>query len=349
MRYSPALTGLRGVGVLLVIWLHATFGTHWSLPGGFLGVDLFFVLSGFLITRLLVSEHAAQGRIELRNFYARRALRLLPALGVTLVLVGVLRLVFGPVGRGLGASVVATVLYVANWLQVFDPSATGYLDHTWSLAIEEQFYFIWPLVLVLALRRGATPARLARWTALAVVLVLVGRWGAHVLHPGDPVNGYKLLYTNTFARADSLLTGATLGLLAPSAWKRVSVLAPAGAVAVALLVYVARLRAPFLLEWGFTASAVAGVTLVAAAASDSGLVAKVLSFRPLVAVGEISYGLYLFHLPIVLALRTTDLATGPRVALSLLLPLLVAVASYQLVERPALRFKHHFEPVRALP
>jgi peptidoglycan/LPS O-acetylase OafA/YrhL len=348
MRHSPALTGLRGVGVLLVMWLHAAFGTRWSLPGGFLGVDLFFVLSGFLITRLLVAELEAQGRIDLRAFYARRALRLLPALGVTLVLVWVLRLVVGPVGGNLVSSTLATVLYVANWLQVVDPTATGYLDHTWSLAIEEQFYLAWPFLLAVALRRGVTPARLARWTALAVVAVLVGRWAAYAWHPGSPVSGYKLYYTNTFTRADSLLAGSTLGLLAPSAWKRVALLAPLGAVAFAVLVDMARLRAPFLLEWGLTASAISGLALVAAAASHSGPVEWLLARKPLVAVGEISYGLYLYHLPIVLALSTTDLETGPRIVLCFLLPFVMAVASYRLVERPALRYKHRFEPARKL-
>ena len=166
LRHITALDGLRGAAVLAVLFFH---GGH--LAGGYLGVDLFFVLSGFLITSLLLAESGADGRVRLGRFWARRRRRLLPALLIMLLGVGA----YAAVRRSRRSSTasawtrLATLCYVANWRDVFAGtdywalfSAPSPLDHTWSLAIEEQFYVLWPLVFVAPARRGAAPDRRRR-------------------------------------------------------------------------------------------------------------------------------------------------------------------------------------------
>jgi peptidoglycan/LPS O-acetylase OafA/YrhL len=346
MRYSPALTGLRGIAVVTVMWVHAAFQSKVALPGGFFTVDIFFVLSAFLITALLVAEFEARDRIDLKSFYARRGLRLLPALGLLLVLVAVLRLTVGPVGTGLGSQAVATVLYVANWLEIARPDQTNYLDHAWSLSVEEQFYFVWPLILFLLLRKGSRPERIARWTAGLALLAFLTRWGVHHLHPGHGPNAFKAYYVNSFARADELLIGVTLGLQPRTVWQQVGRLGVPAFLGLVLFIHIGRLRAGLIYDWGLTLSAVLAVCVVASCATGEGPVGRVLAWRPFVAAGTISYGLYLYHLPIVLALLTFHLSVWPRIVLGMLLPFPLAIASWFLVEKRALRLKKRFEPAR---
>jgi peptidoglycan/LPS O-acetylase OafA/YrhL len=349
IKHAPALTGLRGVAVLLVMWYHAAFTSKVALPGSFFGVDVFFVLSAFLITALLVAEWHATQHIRLKAFYIRRVLRLVPALLGMLGLVTLLRVVFGPVGERLWAHVLSTLLYVNNWYQVIYPNEpANYVDHTWTLAIEEHFYLVWPVVLLLCLRRGVAPARLAYWTAGVAVLVLAVRWGLHTAHPGDPREGFKRYHYNTFARVDQLMIGATLGLLPAVWWRRLARFGLLGAGGLAAAAWFGKLRAPFVHEWGLTAVALTAVLLVAAAAAEVGFVARVLAWRPLVGVGRISYGLYLYQAPIILVLFTHDLSAPVRFVLGMTIPTVVALASWHWLEQPALRLKQRFEPARAL-
>ncbi|MCU1601995.1 MAG: acyltransferase [Frankiales bacterium] len=345
IRHSAALTGLRGIAVALVVWLHVTFQTKVQLLGGFFGVDVFFVLSGMLITALLVAEHRGRGGVSMRAFYARRGLRLLPALAVCLVLALALRLVAGPVGTGLLREVVGALLYVQNWLSIAAPSQASYLDHLWSLSIEEQFYLVWPLTLVLLLRRGARPERIAVATLTVAVLVMAVRWGVHEGHPGHDALAFKAYYLDSFARLDQILLGVTVGLLPSAVWSRVGRLAPLAAVGLVVIVARGRVRADWVYEWGLTAVAVCAAVLVAAAAAGSGVVPRLLSWRPLVGLGTISYGLYLYHYPVVLALGKTGWSDPVRVLLGLTFPLVLAVLSWRYVEGPALRLKHRFERV----
>ena len=170
LPYMPGLDGLRAIAVLAVFVYHFQSGGGW-LPGGFLGVDVFFVLSGFLITSLLLAEHGATGRIDLGHFWARRARRLLPALFGVLLGVALYAAVWGQateLGRIRGDGI-ASLLYVSNWRFVVDGSsyfsifqAPSPLAHTWSLAIEEQWYLLWPLALIGLLRVLHVRLRLAR-------------------------------------------------------------------------------------------------------------------------------------------------------------------------------------------
>ena len=226
-RHLPALNGLRGVAVIGVVAYHLQLG--WA-KGGYLGVDLFFVLSGFLITTLLLEEWAGSGRINLAAFWGRRARRLLPALFLVvaaLALYLVCNAVFGGPGAnglidlsGLRGDAIATLLYVNNWHLIYAHqsyfaqfSTPSPLQHTWSLAIEEQFYLVWPLVLLVLLRFGRRG-----WRRLGVTLTVVLGVGSSVLMavlfnpPADP----SRIYYGTDTRLFDLMAGATLAFLAAS-------------------------------------------------------------------------------------------------------------------------------------
>src|SRR5690349_21349742 len=148
--YHPALDGIRAIAIVSVLLFHYVFRNHLILPHGLLGVDAFFVLSGFLITALLLREHGSKRRISLRNFYARRALRLLPLLACVLIVAVVVNLAFPPgyPGRPQRPGIVAAAFYYANWYTMRHNTGLGFLGVTWSLSIEEQFYLVWPVLLV---------------------------------------------------------------------------------------------------------------------------------------------------------------------------------------------------------
>src|SRR4051812_1260724 len=211
LEHVPALDGLRGVAVLGVLAFHLG-----HLRGGYLGVDLFFVLSGFLITSLLLAEWEHDGRIALGAFWARRARRLLPALFVLIGAVAVYAATSPPalVPSALRGDALATLGYVANWHAVLAHhgywelfAAPSLLAHTWSLAIEEQLYVVWPLVVVVALRFGR---RGLLWTALA--LAVASAVPMIIVHgPGDDT---ARAYSGTDTRAAAVLAGAAL-----AAWR----------------------------------------------------------------------------------------------------------------------------------
>ena len=337
--YVPALDGLRAVAVLAVLGLHA-----WGslLPGGWVGVDIFFVLSGYLITSILLSERARAGTISLRGFYTRRALRLLPALGVCMVVAIALADLQGPdLTRITEQEAAATALYVANWWQVVTPHAPlGLLPHTWSLSIEEQFYLCWPVLLCALLRLGGRRAVL--WGALVgSMLVLIDRI---VLASSFPLP--YLTYFRTDTRVDSLLIGAALAALsAQGVLARIPgrVLRVAAIVGIATLTAVA-LHYPFdkLDRAGYTAIALAAAGVLAAVVAPDGWSAlrSALGWRPLVMVGRVSYGFYLYHFVILHGVVLRLVPMGPLAALiTLVLTLGVAGLSYRYVEQPFLRMK----------
>ena len=216
MRHQPALDGLRGVAVVAVLLYH---GGVSAAGGGFLGVDVFFALSGFLITSLLLAERASTGRIDLKAFWGRRARRLLPALLVVLVFVAVYAAVFARPGEldRIRQDGLSTLLYLANWRMIFGGQsyfesfeAPSPLRHTWSLGIEEQWYLVWPLVvaLVLAWWRGAGRRALG---VMCAVLAAASAVAMAVLASGadDPSRAYY----GTDARAQGLLLGALLAVV----------------------------------------------------------------------------------------------------------------------------------------
>jgi peptidoglycan/LPS O-acetylase OafA/YrhL len=358
-RHLPALNGLRGVAVIGVVAYHLQLG--WA-RGGYLGVDLFFVLSGFLITTLLLEEWTVTGQVNLAAFWGRRARRLLPALFLVLVAVAlylVCNALFGGPGAnglidlsGLRGDAIATLLYVNNWHLIYAHqsyfaqfSTPSPLQHTWSLAIEEQFYLIWPLVLLVLLRYGRR-----NWRRVGVAVTVVLGVGSSVLlavlfHPGlDP----SRIYYGTDTRLFDLMAGATIAFLAAS---RRQPIAPARrmlhwvgpAAAAVLLVFWVRAGTPgglptnFMFEGGFLLCAVlAGLVVADARLTEPGWFARGLAWRPLHFVGTISYGIYLWHWPVIVYFTgaRTGLSTWPLDLLRIAVTLTLSTASYYLVERP---------------
>lgn len=343
LAYMPALDGLRGLAVAAVLAFHTG---HFS--GGFLGVDLFFVLSGFLITSLLMAEWRATGTIDLRRFWARRARRLLPALFVVLAAVVAYAAVLAAPDElaAIRGDVLATLGYVANWEHIVGSTGEASpfavlspLEHTWSLAIEEQFYLVWPLLVTAVLALAAGPSR-----CLLGVVAVLGAGSALVMavlsDPSDPARAQF----GTDTRALPILAGAGLALVlhrwgplrSPRA-RRDVIAGLAAAAALAAAWIVAFGTDDGLYRGGFVLFALAAVIVVAAAAQpEQGPLGRALSFAPLRALGLISYGLYLWHWPVyvVLSASRTGLdgwaLNGLRVGVSLAL----AVASYHVVERP---------------
>jgi peptidoglycan/LPS O-acetylase OafA/YrhL len=342
LRYHPALDGLRGVAVLAVIAYHDNY--TWA-KGGFLGVDAFFVLSGFLITTLLVLEFRRGRVIHLASFWARRARRLLPALLLVLVFVSVYtRLAVVPWERTrIRGDGLASLFYVANWRFVVDGqgyfslfSAASPLRHMWSLAIEEQYYLVWPIVVLVCLK-------VARGSLRVLTAVCVAGIGASVIAmrvrfvARDPSHAYYA----TDARAHSLLIGALLGLVLlawrPSALatRRVGFAAALGLIAV-LLAFTRVSGTDAAYYRGGSAVFALTCAAVIAGAVQRGSVSALLSASPLVWTGRISYGLYLWHWPIDVWLVPSRVSLGANAlnALRLAVTFAAAIASYHLVERP---------------
>jgi peptidoglycan/LPS O-acetylase OafA/YrhL len=203
--YRPALDGIRAMAILAVFAFH----TGTPLIGGFIGVDIFFVLSGFLITTLLLQEWSRTNTLRLGDFYRRRARRLLPALFVTIAAVGVIYQLDPQLHQGLSYGSAATIVtfYASNWVAAFAHNPVkvlGLLDHTWSLAFEEQFYILWPLLVLICLRRSWTPPRVlsvALAFAVASATLRAALWSAHIS---------SHVYFRSDTRADGLLLGCAL-------------------------------------------------------------------------------------------------------------------------------------------
>jgi len=362
-RYWPALDGVRGVAVLLVVAYH---GERSLAPrGGAIGVTMFFTLSGFLITTLLLRERESTGRIALGRFYWRRALRLLPALVVLVGATCTYAAVTGAFEPTLGAAV-PVLLYVGNWVRTLrDTDGLGLLEHTWSLGVEEQFYLVWPLA-VLAVGALAPRARQAEAVLVAAVVGSLASllWRLQLWDPAEPRWSAARLYNGTDAVADQLLVGAALAA-ALALWDRRAtdmrpgrrsggLFAIAGAVgapaALAYLVWVARVHPGGdsldndrrYLEWGSLTFALATAVLVLGCTRGGDRwLPRLLSWTPLVAVGKVSYGLYLWHFPVILAVddRLPEAATAVRAAAVLSLTAAATLASWFLVERPFLALK----------
>ena len=309
MKYRPELDGLRGIAILIVL------GAHTGVPGftdggGGAGVTLFFVLSGYLITSLLLAEREKSGRVDLKAFYIRRALRLFPALAaVLLVVVVVLLLGLAPSAAledtNYGVVIVGVVLYVANWVAVAGQSI-GLLGHTWSLAVEEQFYIVWPTLLIFL----DTPYRLFL----------------------DLHGGFMHVFVGTDSRGDALLFGCVLALL-QTRWHP--------AVGWIGLVGVGALAASWPGDPGLGAqilfipgAAILGTLAVAGCPT-------MLAWRPLAFIGRISYGLYLWHGLVI----WWNLPWPVAVPLSIG----IACVSYFVLEQRFLRLKDRFGRARPAP
>jgi peptidoglycan/LPS O-acetylase OafA/YrhL len=347
--YQPALDGLRALAILTIMLFHGQ--VPWP-RGGYLSVDLFFVLSGFLITTLLVAEWRARGRIDLASFWSGRARRLLPALLALLAGIAVYAALLAPAARlaAVRWDALSTLLYVANWrfafthLSYFDQFGDASpLTHMWTLGIEEQYYLVWPLLVIAGLRlaKGNLRALLA-WTLAAALgsATLM----ALLYRPGeDP----SRLYYGTDTRAPALLLGGALAFLLALRGGDAGPLPPRLVLALTLAGfggYLAMLvLIPDTAHWmylgGFLAAALGCAATIAVATQRGGWVQRLFSVWPLPQIGRISYGLYLWHWPIyvVLSPERTHLHGTALLALRFAATFVAANLSYHLLELPVRR------------
>ena len=356
LGHRPELDGIRGLSILLV-FIHHVYSP--LMPGGFLGVDVFFVLSGFLITSLLLTEWDRTGSISIKDFYIRRALRLLPAITVLSIVLAAGALFLNErdaekTYRGIWLA----LSYVSNWLYAFKLySAENPLGVTWSLAIEEQFYLFWPLVLRFLLQSKWLSRRGTVLLVIGLLFLIIGhRSWLHSL--GVPV---ERLYYGSDTRADALLIGCLIGFM--FCWNFVpktrafKILVKAfTVVSVGFLAYMTLTATweDLLLYRSLILSMIsvaAGMVLIGVLVLQSRPIKMVLQFAPLVWFGRISYGLYLWHWPILWIiyqqkhLPPSNLQLFLVMVLSLVLPTL----SYYFVEERFLRLKGRFNAAAVKP
>jgi peptidoglycan/LPS O-acetylase OafA/YrhL len=350
LGYRPALDGLRALAVVAVLLYHG--GVGWA-SGGFLGVDVFFVLSGFLITTLLVEEWRSTGRLRIGAFYGRRARRLLPPLVPVLVFVAVAAVVALPAAQrpSIRADMLASVGYVMNWRLV--AAHQGYFDafaglsplkHAWSLAVEEQWYLVWPVVVGLLLgRRGGR----RRVVLAGVVTVALGSASALWMRAlASPTVDPSRVYYGTDTRAQELLVGAAVAfacavagsVIIRAGWARrmTDVAGLGGLVALAWLVPHVDDGSRWLYEGGMFAISLAVGIIVLAGAQREGVVPRLLSVRPLRYVGLLSYALYLWHFPVyvVASAERTGLEGTSLLLFRLVVSFAAAALSHHLLEAP---------------
>ena len=350
-RYVPGLDGIRAIAVLAVLLFHFGVG---GLAGGLLGVDVFFVLSGYLITTLLLREWSATGRIRFGSFYGRRARRLVPALLLMILLVCVYAAWFAQANTraSIRGDVLSTLGYFSNWHFIF--AKQSYFQHygppspvlhTWSLAVEEQFYLVWPALTWAVLRRFGR-----RGLAVAAGIGVVGSFAATLAMSLAAVDTSRLYY-GTDTRVQELMAGALLALAGPalSRWamrRSAGTLRPSSVIAVCgclglmgllWMFHAVSGSGPFLYRGGFIVVAVATVGLIALVVHHPHHpVTRALSSGPARYIGLISYGLYLFHYPLFLMLdsQRVGMSGFGLLAVRLAATFAVAIASFHLVELP---------------
>jgi peptidoglycan/LPS O-acetylase OafA/YrhL len=306
LSYRPELDGIRGLAILLVLAQHINLPS--STLAGLVGVNLFFVLSGYLITTILIREHDGTGRIDLRRFYERRIRRLLPALAAVLVATGVLMAIQGQLGAYIGPAAVS-FFYVSDIAKAIGYDL-GYVGHTWSLAMEEQFYLLWPALLIFTPRR---------WLAPVAILGIIGAIALQfLLVPSD-----VLAHFRPDVRADAILWGCLIALI-PVKMPRWA--AVAGLIGVVFVAFT-----PFPWPWAIGVSSVLAAVFIAGAAG----LAPVLSARPLVRIGQISYGMYLWHaIPVGLFDKQTAAGNVLAMAAAVVITIALALASERWIEKP---------------
>ncbi|WP_035775342.1 acyltransferase family protein [Arthrobacter sp. H5] len=346
---NKSLDGLRALAVAAVISYHLVPS---ALPGGFLGVDLFFVLSGYLITRLLAAELLESGRVDLRAFWTRRLRRLVPAL-IPLMLVTLAAVSIFPseAGRTLKLQVLGAATFSTNWLQVADQgtyfaeSEPPMLLHLWSLAVEEQFYLVWPLVLLILWKAGAkgTVERLPVWMALVVLVSGLGSAGLMAVL-FDPAADPSRLYFGTDTHGFGLLLGAALALASQGVSEIVTpgrsrVLLPLSLAALIVFFFVIPDSGVPAYRGGMVAFTAVCALIIALLIRPSGPVAELLATRRVQWLGRRSYGVYLWHWPLIVLVQSW-LPVGSQLWVAVIvIPLTLGCAelSWRFVELPVLR------------
>ncbi|KQN98982.1 acyltransferase family protein [Paenibacillus sp. Leaf72] len=345
--YRAGLDGIRAVAVIAVIVYHLHPG--W-MPGGLLGVGIFFVLSGYLITSILMHELEQHGKIDLKAFWARRAKRLLPGMLFMITVTGAATLLFAyPHWSPFLTDLPGVLLYVSNWwlilhnvsyFESFGPASP--LGHLWSLAVEEQFYLVWPLMLLVGLRF------LKRRRALLLgILVLTLLSAAAMAWLYEPDSDPSRVYYGTDTRMFGLLMGAVLALIWPfhklkprvsnEARLTLDIIGGTALLLTLLAFWYTNEYQPFLYLGGMLLLSVVSMLLIMTAAHPASRIGRLLSIPPLRFIGVRSYGLYLWHYPVVIltgpAVDTGEVSVM-RLSLQVVLMLVLATVSYKYVEQP---------------
>ena len=365
-KYLPSIDSLRALAVLAVIIYHVDVN---YLPGGFLGVDLFFVLSGYLISSLIIKEYRKTGSLNLYNFYIRRARRLLPAVYFMITVGLVVMVLFNEVLlRKSHLDAIFGYIYSSNWWYIFHKldyfdsfGAQSPFKHLWSLAIEEQFYMIFPLLFLLINRKkkskDGTYKLNKNFLYVVLGLILVSLI-AHILL--FDINNISRIYFGTDTRAFSLLVGVVGAILYPMEKLHAKVTpqqnimySVVSLVSIATLITVMIYTSEYntwLYRGGFLLVAIIGLIVIISSGKQHTLMSRLLSFKPVVFIGKISYSLYLWHFPILVLTTPVSEIGNPNiifVILRVILTFALATASYVFVETPIrkLGFKNYINVI----
>ena len=349
LQRSPALDGIRACAVLLVMAYHAG---GLKVPGGHIGVNIFFVLSGFLITSLLLQETTFADRINFGNFYIRRILRLYPAL-IALAIFIVAFSYLNPNAVGAEQSKtgwIPATLYFTNWVRAFgELGDTGFFEHTWSLSIEEQFYLIWPLVIWLAWKFAPRPHRIKTIGAIAAAGCIGSLTTRLVIAPGAA--GYNRIFNGTDTQGDQLLFGCLLAVIVVIAVqtnreatlrKVFRILLPIAVVFLVVMIFtwphhaVTPLYRTSFTGVGIAAACITGYCYL----SPRSTLSRSLATKVPVYVGQRSYALYLWHYPIFLMLPDLEPRQIVFAPIGFALAFVAAELSHRLIESPFLRIKN---------
>ena len=352
-KYLPSIDSLRAIAVIAVIIYHIDAN---YLPGGFLGVDLFFVLSGYLISSLIIKEYKSTGTVNLYNFYVRRARRLLPAVYfmITVVLI-IITLFNGVLLKKSYLDALFGYIYSSNWWYIFHK--LDYFDsfgsqspfkHLWSLAIEEQFYMFFPLIFLIFNRKSKSNngnSKLNKNFIYVVLSLILVSLIAHILL--FDINNINRIYFGTDTRAFSLLVGVVGAILYPmdrlserTTKKDNMIYSIVSLVSILVLIGIMINTSEYntwLYRGGFLLVAIIGLIIVISSGRQYTFMSKLLSFKPLVFIGKISYSLYLWHFPILVVTTPVSEIGNPNlfyVTLRIVLIFLVATGSYMFVETP---------------
>ena len=361
-KYLPSIDSLRALAVLAVIIYHVDVN---YLPGGFLGVDLFFVLSGYLISSLIIKEYRKTGSLNLYNFYIRRARRLLPAVYFMITVGLVVMVLFNEVLlRKSHLDAIFGYIYSSNWWYIFHKldyfdsfGAQSPFKHLWSLAIEEQFYMIFPLLFLLVNRKkkskDGTYKLNKNFLYVVLGLILVSLI-AHILL--FDINNISRIYFGTDTRAFSLLVGVVGAILYPMERLHAKVTpqqnmlySVVSLVSIATLITVMIYTSEYntlLYRGGFLLVAILGLIVIISSGKQHTLMSRLLSFKPVVFIGKISYSLYLWHFPVLVLTTPVSEIGNPNiifVILRVILTFALATVSYVFVETPIrkLGFKNY--------
>ena len=365
-KYLPSIDSLRALAVLAVIIYHVDVN---YLPGGFLGVDLFFVLSGYLISSLIIKEYRKTGSLNLYNFYIRRARRLLPAVYFMITVGLVVMVLFNEVLlRKSHLDAIFGYIYSSNWWYIFHKldyfdsfGAQSPFKHLWSLAIEEQFYMIFPLLFLLINRKkkskDGTYKLNKNFLYVVLGLILVSLI-AHILL--FDINNISRIYFGTDTRAFSLLVGVVGAILYPMEKLHAKVTSQQNimysvvslvsiATLITVMIYTSEYNT-WLYRGGFLLVAILGLIVIISSGKQHTLMSRLLSFKPVVFIGKISYSLYLWHFPILVLTTPVSEIGNPNiifVILRVILTFVLASASYVFVETPIrkLGFKNYINVI----